>query len=81
MEAREPPLPPLVSTGAGGNDGPANEDGPLSDAERLAKEAAVLFQSRHFSECIDILNQLLQKKGDDPKVWLYFDFVPDVVFL
>ena len=81
MDAREP-LPPSVSTtGPGGNDGPANEDGPLSDAERLAKEAAVLFHSRRFSECINILNQLLQKKGDDPKVWLHFDFVPGLVSL
>ncbi|KAG1327921.1 CCR4-NOT transcription complex subunit 10 [Cocos nucifera] len=67
MDAREPSAS-SVSPAAGGKDGLANEEGPLSDAEELAKEAAALFQSRRFSECIDVLNQLLQKKGEDPKV-------------
>ncbi|XP_038979340.1 uncharacterized protein LOC120109704 [Phoenix dactylifera] len=67
MDAREP-SGVVGLAGSGGKDGPANEEGPLSDAEGLAKEAAVLFQGRRFSECIDVLNQLLQKKGDDLKV-------------
>lgn len=34
----------------------------------LAKDAASLFQSGHYAECIEVLNQILQKKEDDPKV-------------
>ncbi|PKU74057.1 hypothetical protein MA16_Dca011767 [Dendrobium catenatum] len=34
----------------------------------LAKEAEVMFQSRRFEECVEVLNQLLPKKGSDPKV-------------
>lgn len=36
-------------------------------AEGLAKEAAVLFQSGMFADCLRVLNQLPQKE-DDPKV-------------
>ncbi|KAJ1697904.1 hypothetical protein LUZ63_006416 [Rhynchospora breviuscula] len=46
---------------------PAEEES-LSATAALAKEAAVLFQSRRFSECVDVLKQLLQKKENDPKV-------------
>ncbi|CAL0330478.1 unnamed protein product [Lupinus luteus] len=34
----------------------------------LAKDAALHFQSGKFAECIEVLNQLLQKKQHDPKV-------------
>lgn len=51
-----------------GKDGSAEEDGLLSVTAGLAKEAAVLFQNRRYTECIDVLKQLLQKKEDDPKV-------------
>ncbi|MED6191341.1 hypothetical protein PIB30_115436, partial [Stylosanthes scabra] len=34
----------------------------------LAKDAALHFQSGKFADCVDVLNQLLQKKQDDPKV-------------
>ncbi|CAA6670484.1 unnamed protein product [Spirodela intermedia] len=34
----------------------------------LAKDAASLFQSGHYAECVEVLNQILQKKEDDPKV-------------
>lgn len=34
----------------------------------LAKEAALLFQAGNFLDCLRVLNQLLQKKADDPKV-------------
>ncbi|KAK9269763.1 hypothetical protein L1049_001541 [Liquidambar formosana] len=44
----------------------AEEDGVQSLT--LAREAASLFQSRKFVECVDTLNQLSQKKEDDPKV-------------
>ena len=46
-----------------------DDDAGLSVAASLAKDAALLFQSRKFSECLDVLNQLLQKKEDDPKVF------------
>ncbi|GAB4828245.1 hypothetical protein Ancab_035157 [Ancistrocladus abbreviatus] len=45
----------------------ADDDGVLS-ATSLAKEATALFQARKYGECVDVLNQLLQKKEDDPKV-------------
>ncbi|KAL8129607.1 hypothetical protein V2J09_018762 [Rumex salicifolius] len=45
-----------------------DEEGVLSVTSSLAKEAAMLFQSRKFVECVDVLMQLSQKKGDDPKV-------------
>ena len=34
----------------------------------LAKDAALHFQSAKFAECVDVLNQLLSKKPNDPKV-------------
>lgn len=64
--------------------GPAEDDGSLSVAAGLAKEAALLFQSGKFLECSRILNQLLLKKPDDPKVnWfilLAFEFFVDLLF-
>ncbi|KAG6471123.1 CCR4-NOT transcription complex subunit 10-like isoform X1 [Zingiber officinale] len=53
---------------AGSKDGLANDEGNLSDAEGLAKEAAFLFQNRRFEECVDVLNHLLEKKKGDAKV-------------
>ncbi|PIN01228.1 TPR repeat-containing protein [Handroanthus impetiginosus] len=44
------------------------DDGALSVAAGLAKEAALLFQAGKFVDCLRILNQLLQKKEGDPKV-------------
>lgn len=52
----------------GSKDGVTGDEGHLADAEGLAKEAAFLFQGRRFQECVDVLNQLVQKKRDDPKV-------------
>ncbi|CAM6122213.1 unnamed protein product [Calypogeia fissa] len=34
----------------------------------LAKEAAMLFKAQRYAECLHVLEQLLQKKEDDPKV-------------
>ncbi|KAA8522988.1 hypothetical protein F0562_009411 [Nyssa sinensis] len=45
----------------------ADDDIILSVTAGLAKEASLLFHSGKFAECIDVLNQLLQKKEDDPK--------------
>ncbi|XP_043724581.1 CCR4-NOT transcription complex subunit 10-like isoform X1 [Telopea speciosissima] len=59
----------LSSSATASRDGSsAEEDGLLSVTAGLAKEAALLFQSGRYTECIDLLNQLLQKKEDDPKV-------------
>ncbi|XP_057968506.1 uncharacterized protein LOC131157997 [Malania oleifera] len=55
-------------TAASRDGSPADEEGVLSVAAALAKDAGLLFQSRKFAECVDVLNQLLQKKEDDPKV-------------
>ncbi|MCL7050810.1 hypothetical protein MKW94_016425 [Papaver nudicaule] len=45
-----------------------DEDGLITIRSGLAKDAALLFQSRRYSECLEILNQLSKKKQDDPKV-------------
>ncbi|XP_073100084.1 uncharacterized protein [Elaeis guineensis] len=66
MDNRDSSVAPAAV--AAGKDGSAEEDGLLSVTAGLAKEAAVLFQSRRYSECIDVLKQLLQKKEDDPKI-------------
>lgn len=60
MDARES-LSPVASARE-------EDDGHLSVAAALAKDAAALFQSRRYAECVEVLNQLLQKKEDDPKV-------------
>uniref|UniRef100_A0A8R7UEP8 CCR4-NOT transcription complex subunit 10 n=1 Tax=Triticum urartu TaxID=4572 RepID=A0A8R7UEP8_TRIUA len=44
------------------------EDGTLSATAAMARDAAVLFQSRRYAECADVLAQLLLKKEGDPKV-------------
>ncbi|XP_019150647.1 PREDICTED: CCR4-NOT transcription complex subunit 10-like isoform X3 [Ipomoea nil] len=46
----------------------ANDEGALSVISGLAKEAALLFQSGKFLDCIRVLLQLQQKKAGDPKV-------------
>lgn len=46
----------------------ADDDSVLCVTAGLAKDAALLFQSRKFAECVDVLNQLQKKKEDDPKV-------------
>ncbi|GJN11677.1 hypothetical protein PR202_ga29886 [Eleusine coracana subsp. coracana] len=46
----------------------AEEDGMLSATAAMARDAAVLFQSRRYAECAEVLEQLLLKKEGDPKV-------------
>ncbi|OMO81229.1 Tetratricopeptide TPR-1 [Corchorus capsularis] len=59
----------LSSSSAPNRDGTSgDDDGVLSVAAALAKDAALYFQSKKFAECVDILNQLKPKKEDDPKV-------------
>ncbi|CAK8563455.1 unnamed protein product [Lathyrus sativus] len=51
-----------------------NRDAPSAAAEvddglfALAKDAAMHYQSGKFVECLEVMNQLLQKKPEDPKV-------------
>ncbi|KAI3790297.1 hypothetical protein L2E82_03242 [Cichorium intybus] len=40
----------------------------ISVTQALAKEAYVLFQLGKYVECLKVLNQILEKKADDPKV-------------
>lgn len=44
------------------------DDGAMSVNSGLAKEAALLFQSGNYADCVRVLYQLLQKKEGDPKV-------------
>ncbi|XP_058759959.1 uncharacterized protein LOC131633251 isoform X3 [Vicia villosa] len=66
MESRESTTPSVPSTN--------NRDAPSAAAEvddglfSLAKDAAVHYQSGKFVECVEVMNQLLQKKPNDPKV-------------
>ncbi|KAL2482724.1 Tetratricopeptide repeat (TPR)-like superfamily protein [Forsythia ovata] len=46
----------------------SEDDGALSVAAGLAKEAGLLFQAGKYVACLRVLNQLLQRKEDDPKV-------------
>lgn len=70
MEARES----SSSSAAANRDGPsvaaasAEDDAVLSVASALSKDAALHFQSGKFAECVGVLNELLVKKPDDPKV-------------
>ncbi|XP_057769024.1 uncharacterized protein LOC130989043 [Salvia miltiorrhiza] len=57
-----------LTTRDGSPSAAAGEDDGALFAEGLAKEAAVLFQTGKFADCLRILNQLLQKKEDDTKV-------------
>ncbi|KAG6518314.1 hypothetical protein ZIOFF_021718 [Zingiber officinale] len=63
-----PASPSAAAALAGTTDGPANDEGSLSDAKGLAKEAAFLFQNRRFQECVEILSQIFDKKRGDAKV-------------
>lgn len=56
------------STAANRDGSSATEDDAVLSAAALAKDAALFFQSGKFSECVEVLNQLLQSKPDDPKV-------------
>ncbi|XP_042441029.1 CCR4-NOT transcription complex subunit 10-like isoform X1 [Zingiber officinale] len=69
MEAKDSPASPSAAAAlAGTTDGPANDEGNLSDAKGLAKEAAFLFQNRRFQECVEVLSQIFDKKRGDAKV-------------
>ena len=61
---------------ASNRDSPVTEDdGSLTVTAGLAKEAALLFQTGKFVDCLKVLNQLLQKKEGDPKVIFDFNYL------
>jgi CCR4-NOT transcription complex subunit 10 len=57
--AKEAPPPPQPAV---------EEDAMLSATAAMAKEAAVSFQNRRYSECFLVLKKLLEMKEGDPKV-------------
>ncbi|RDX68101.1 CCR4-NOT transcription complex subunit 10 [Mucuna pruriens] len=59
---------PSSTTNRDSSSGTDAEDGVFTVAVALAKDAALHFQSGKFAECVEVLNQLLLKKQDDPKV-------------
>ncbi|KAL8497867.1 hypothetical protein ACS0TY_021278 [Phlomoides rotata] len=61
-------LLPLATRDGSPEAATVEEDSTLTVVAGLAKEAALLFQAGKFVDCLRILNQLLQKKGDDPRV-------------
>ncbi|XP_014509331.1 CCR4-NOT transcription complex subunit 10 isoform X2 [Vigna radiata var. radiata] len=69
MESRDlPSSSPSSTANRDASSGTETEDGVFTVAVALAKDAALHFQSGKFAECVEVLNQLLQKKQDDPKV-------------
>ncbi|KAL1547953.1 CCR4-NOT transcription complex subunit 10-like [Salvia divinorum] len=64
-----PPASVALNTRDGSPSAAAGVDDGALFLEGLAKEAAVLFQSGKFADCLRILDQLLQKKENDPKVF------------
>ncbi|KAG6517760.1 hypothetical protein ZIOFF_021158 [Zingiber officinale] len=69
VELKDSPTSPSTAEAlVGTTDGSANDEGNLSDAKGLAKEAAFLFQNRRFQECVEILSQIFDKKRGDAKV-------------
>ncbi|KAK6151723.1 hypothetical protein DH2020_014358 [Rehmannia glutinosa] len=67
MDSASSSLPFATRDGSPASAVSVEDDGSLSVAAGLAKEAALLFQAGKFVDCLRILNQLLQKKENDPK--------------
>lgn len=59
---------PIASTDVLLLEAVAEDDGSLPVTAGLAKEAAVFFQAGNLVDCLGFLNQLLQKREDDPKL-------------
>ncbi|KAF2310596.1 hypothetical protein GH714_015189 [Hevea brasiliensis] len=57
-----------ASAAAASSSTAGEDDAVLSVTAALAKDAALHFQSRRFTECLAVLYQLKLKKEDDPKV-------------
>ncbi|CAA2972148.1 Hypothetical predicted protein [Olea europaea subsp. europaea] len=62
---------PIASTDVLLLEAVAEDDGSLPVAAGLAKEAAVFFQAGNLVDCLGVLNQLLQKREDDPKLGFF----------
>ncbi|KAL5183522.1 CCR4-NOT transcription complex subunit 10 [Glycine soja] len=70
MESRDlPSSSPSSTANRDASSATDAEDGVFTVAVALAKDAALHFQSGKFAECVEVLNQLLQKKQGDPK-WM-----------
>ncbi|KAG6531187.1 hypothetical protein ZIOFF_004961 [Zingiber officinale] len=67
-----PTSPSAVAALARTTDGPANDEGNLSDAKGLAKEVSFLFQNRRFWECVEILSPIFDKKRGDAKTIILY---------
>ncbi|XP_057768028.1 uncharacterized protein LOC130988249 [Salvia miltiorrhiza] len=68
MDSLPSSLPLAGRDGSPGAAATVEEDSTLTVVAGLAKEAALLFQADKFLDCLRVLNMLLQKKADDPKV-------------
>ena len=68
MVQKERALLPLPFLRIDGSYGGTEDDAILSAAATLAKDAVLHFQFSKFAECVEVLNQLLLKKQDDPRV-------------
>lgn len=69
MESRDlPSSSPSSTANRDASSGTDADDGVFTVTVALAKDAALHFQSGKFAECVEVLNQLLQKKPNDPKV-------------
>ncbi|KAL2338412.1 hypothetical protein Fmac_012858 [Flemingia macrophylla] len=69
MESRDlPSSSPSSTANRDASSATDADDGVFTVAVALAKDAALHFQSGKFAECAEVLNQLLQKKQEDPKV-------------
>ncbi|KOM58243.1 hypothetical protein LR48_Vigan11g127700, partial [Vigna angularis] len=53
---------PSSTTNRDASSGTETKDGVFTVAVALAKDDALHFQSGKFAECVEVLNQLLQKK-------------------
>uniref|UniRef100_A0A2P2INN2 Uncharacterized protein MANES_06G047000 n=1 Tax=Rhizophora mucronata TaxID=61149 RepID=A0A2P2INN2_RHIMU len=73
MDSRDSSLPQSTQATAR-EPSSAEDDAVLSVTAALAKDAAHHFQSRRFPECLEVLNQLKQKKQGDPKVSLHIHY-------
>lgn len=68
MDSASSSLPLATRDGSSETAATVEEDSNLTVVAGLAKEAALLFQAGKFGDCLRILNRLLHKKGDDPRV-------------
>ncbi|EEE69207.1 hypothetical protein OsJ_28413 [Oryza sativa Japonica Group] len=73
MEPKEAPPPPPPQSPSS-----TEEEGMLSVTAAMARDAAVLFQSRRYADCAEVLAQLLLKKEGDPKFHVVFDACVDM---